>query len=200
MDNQFKFYYWGPFLYHTKIKNDECSLLLAHSKKIKNTYKLKQDKKYKNKLTGIIKEEYSLDNSVFHNAIKPYILNYLEKAKHFYNKDISHEVITDGVWVNFMRAGDFNPPHNHDGDLSCVLFIDVPKKLKEEYDNHTSPATGPGSLNFQYGERKNLLTTDLNFFPEAGDFFIFPSHLIHWVFPFKSNGERISIAANFLLK
>jgi hypothetical protein len=200
MDNQFKFYYWGPFLYHTKIKNEECSLLLSHSKKIKNTYKLKQDKKYKKGLTGIIKEEYSLEDVFFYNIIKPYVINYLENAKHFYNKTIDSKIITKGVWVNFMKAGDFNPPHNHDGDLSCVLFIYVPKELKEEYDNYTGPATGPGSLNFQYGERKNLLTTDLNFFPEETDFFIFPSHLIHWVFPFKSKGERISIAANFLLK
>jgi hypothetical protein len=200
MDSQFKFYYWGPFLYHVKIKKEECNLLLNHSKKIRNKYKLKPNKKYKEGLTGIIKEEYTLEDTFFYNIIKPYVINYLENAKHFYNKTIDSKIITKGVWVNFMKAGDFNPPHNHDGDLSCVLFVDIPKELKEEYNIYKGPATGPGSLNFQYGERKKLLTTDLSFFPEETDFFIFPSHLVHWVFPFKSNIERVSIAANFVFK
>ena len=33
--------------------------------------------------------------------------------------------------------------------------------------------------------------------PEEGDFYIFPASLIHFVSPFTSGGERISISANF---
>ena len=33
--------------------------------------------------------------------------------------------------------------------------------------------------------------------PKPGDLFIFPFNLLHYVIPFKSNGERISVAANF---
>ena len=36
--------------------------------------------------------------------------------------------------------------------------------------------------------------------PETGDFFIFPAMLCHSVASFKSNVERVSIAANFSFK
>ena len=34
--------------------------------------------------------------------------------------------------------------------------------------------------------------------PEENDIFIFPAGLRHWVFPFKSNVERISVSGNIL--
>ena len=37
----------------------------------------------------------------------------------------------------------------------------------------------------------------VNVMPETGDFFIFPTMLTHWVFPFKSNATRISVSGNF---
>ena len=33
--------------------------------------------------------------------------------------------------------------------------------------------------------------------PEAGDFFIFPTRLCHWVFPFQSKATRVSVSGNF---
>ena len=35
-----------------------------------------------------------------------------------------------------------------------------------------------------------------SFFPEEGDMFIFPAWLKHWVYPFKSDCERISVSGN----
>ena len=34
--------------------------------------------------------------------------------------------------------------------------------------------------------------------PATRDLFIFPANLDHWVFPFKSNVERISVSGNIL--
>ena len=37
------------------------------------------------------------------------------------------------AWVNFMVAGEFNPPHIHSAcDFSSVLFIKIPKNLEKE--------------------------------------------------------------------
>ncbi len=30
------------------------------------------------------------------------------------------------VWVNFMKAGEWNPSHSHSGDISCVTYLQVP--------------------------------------------------------------------------
>ena len=35
-----------------------------------------------------------------------------------------------------MKAGEWNPVHNHTGDISCVTYLKVPKEIQEE--NKTS--------------------------------------------------------------
>jgi len=35
------------------------------------------------------------------------------------------------------------------------------------------------------------------FKPSVGDFIIFPSHMFHTVYPFKTKGERRSFSVNF---
>ena len=101
------------------------------------------------------------------------------------------------AWVNFMKAGEFNPPHIHDDcDFSSVLFVKVPEKLKEENKKFPGAGKGPGSISFMYGEERPHSMTYKGFFPEEGDLYIFPADLEHWVYPFISKGERISISAN----
>ena len=41
------------------------------------------------------------------------------------------------VWVNYQHTYDWNPPHNHGGDCSFVIYIDNPVNFKkeDEYDN-----------------------------------------------------------------
>tara|TARA_R100001086_G_scaffold122825_1_gene63228 strand:- start:176 stop:508 length:333 start_codon:yes stop_codon:yes gene_type:complete len=105
------------------------------------------------------------------------------------------------AWVNFMQPGEFNPPHIHtDCDFSSVLMIQVPEKLKEEHKKFIGSAGGPGTISFTYGEVQYYSQTEKTFLPEPGDFFIFPATLTHFVTPFKSQGERISMSANFKLK
>ena len=36
------------------------------------------------------------------------------------------------IWINYMKAGDFNPPHTHGSDLSFVIYPSIPKKILEE--------------------------------------------------------------------
>ena len=94
------------------------------------------------------------------------------------------------LWVNFAVAGDWQPVHNHDGDLSLVAFLDVPKGIYEETEIE-------GSLFFQYGER---IQHNRNVYgpikPQVGEFYIFPSWLNHYVYPFISSGQRISLSGN----
>ena len=85
--------------------------------------------------------------------------------KHWYGKLLPERIVTDKAWVNFMRPGEFNPPHIHtDCDLSSVLFIKVSKKIKEEHKVFVEragaidniPRVGPGSLSFTFGESRPL--------------------------------------------
>jgi len=48
-----------------------------------------------------------------------------------------------------------------------------------------------------HGGAQNFSISHINLFPEEGDFYMFPASLTHFVSPFTSKGERISISANF---
>ena len=150
-------------------------------------------------LAGAIKHEHYVSSNAFVRIIDPYLQAFGEAYQNWYGKPITQTSILMS-WVNFMRAGEFNPPHTHPGcDLSSVLFIKIPEALKEEHKKFTGTGTGPGSLSFTYGEFQPHAISTRYFFPEEGDFFIFPATLTHFVAPFMSEGERISMSANFKL-
>ena len=97
-----------------------------------------------------------------------------------------------------MKPGDFNPVHTHTGDYSFVIFLDVPKKLKEEQDKFEGTSTPPGCLMFEFTQQANpkWAITGQSVSPETGDMIIFPALLQHWVVPFKSKCTRISVSGN----
>jgi hypothetical protein len=190
----YQFYYSGPLLYHTELNKDD----LKNLKKICIKDKTKDAK---NRLAGHLDHEYMIDTKVFSEILKNYLLEYSQGFDHWYGKKIkSFKTIMS--WVNFMKAGDFNPPHVHsDFDLTCVLYLDIPLKLQEENKKFIGKGSGPGSINFifQTGNDKFNISSK-NYFPKTGDFFIFPASLLHSVSPFKSNVERISVSANFKIE
>ena len=150
-------------------------------------------------LAGAIKHEHYVSSNAFIRIMDPYLNIFREAYQNWYGKTITKTNILM-TWVNFMRAGEFNPPHTHPNcDLSSVLFIKIPEALKEEHKKFTGTGSGPGSLSFTYGEFQPHGISTRYFFPEEGDFFIFPATLTHFVAPFMSEGERISISANFKL-
>ena len=51
---------------------------------------------------------------------------------------------------------------------------------------------------FELADSK-ILINQHTFFPEVGDFFIFPASLHHYVNSFKCEGERISISGNLVI-
>ena len=194
----YTFFYWGPLLFKTK--------MLA--KDLKKCAKLcsKQSDSARGILAGVIKYEQYVDTTKYHKLIEPYFVPFRDSYKHWYGKLLPERIVTDKAWVNFMRPGEFNPPHIHtDCDLSSVLFIKVSKKIKEEHKVFVEragaidniPRVGPGSLSFTFGESRPYTPNSQYFFPEEGDLFIFPANLTHFVAPFLSKAERISMSANF---
>jgi hypothetical protein len=191
-----KFYYSGPLLYHTELNKID----LENIKKICIKDKTKDNRK---NLTGHLENEYKIDIEKFNKTIKNYLTEYNEVFNHWYNKKIK-KFETLSVWVNFMKHGEYNPAHTHsECDLTCVLYLDIPSKLKEENKKYlgTIKGGGPGSINFtHYLGNDPLKISNNTFFPNTADFFIFPATLLHSVAPFKSKIERISVSANFKIE
>jgi len=195
-DNKYKFYYWGPLLFHAKIDPKFCDEMNVRGRKLK--------KDYTHELVGSIHKELAFfdeDINYFLKNIESVFEAYKNSYKQFnendYNKYIKNKKFTlNELWFNLMKKGDSNPMHTHKADLSFVLVTQIPNEIKKENEDFKGSGHGPGGIRFVFGQNQAHFTSEQYFFPEKGDFFIFPAKLYHFVNSFKSDVERITIAGN----
>jgi|TARA_R110002020_G_scaffold439414_1_gene649925 hypothetical protein len=185
---------WGPCVTHFKCDDAFIDLLIKEGKKGK------QD--YRDKLAGQIKEEigYSEQSKkLILPRLSQFIGVYDQAFERYQSKpyETKPEYVLSALWINYQKQHEYNPPHDHDGRLSFVIYLDMPKKLEEEQKNYVGKSCGPGGIQFLYGEGPRDAVTTLSFSPKKGDMFIFPSWLKHYVAPFKSDCTRISVSGNF---
>ena len=105
------------------------------------------------------------------------------------------QVLTDG-WVNINDRGAYNTPHRHPGfTWSGSYYVQVPE----------NPSGRSGVIEFIDPRGHDSMQTlgdceafasKLQHRPQAGMLVIFPSYLLHWVYPNEESGQRISIAFN----
>jgi len=188
----YNFYYWGPLLFKIKLRPDDlkaCAKLCSKKASLIN-----------NTLAGVIKHEHYVSTRKYYKVLDPYLNSFRRGYKQWYGEPLVKKTSMVAAWVNFMVAGEFNPPHIHGNcAFSSVLFVKIPKKLKEENKKFRGKGGGPGSLSFIHGVFQPYAMNSKYFLPEEGDLFIFPATLFHFVAPFMSEGERISMSANFKL-
>ena len=191
---------WGPYVMRTKLPDYIIKRLL------KDGDKLRKKDSYNYKLAGHLNNQflYSIETqNWFYKEIHPIINAYREGHCKFHGiKNLPVELSFDDLWINYMKAGDFNPAHTHGGDYSFVLFAHVPKKLIQEQEKFEGTSAKPGMLMFEFTQqaRPRWSTTGVNVKPNPGDFFMFPALLQHWVVPFKSKITRISVSGNMRIE
>jgi len=185
---------WGPFVMKTTVPEYIIKKLKAEGKKAKVSYN--------KSLAGHLANQFLYPLEIqnwFYNEINPIITAYRKGHCKFHGmKDLRIELQADDLWVNYMQACDFNPVHTHGADYSFVLFLDVPKELKNEQKKFEGTSSKPGSLMFEFTQqaKPRYATTGSSILPSTGDFYMFPAMLQHWVAPFKSKVTRISVSGN----
>ena len=188
-----KFFYWGPLLFKIKLQPqdlEKCANLCS-----------KKSSEVSDSLAGVIKHQHYVSSHQYYKIINPYLSAFRHAYNHWYGKPLTNPIQMATAWVNFMVAGEFNPPHIHTNcDFSSVLFVKISEELKEEHKKFIGAGEGPGAITFSHGEFKSYSISSKDFFPQEGDFFMFPADLTHFVAPFISPGERISMSANFKLE
>jgi|TARA_R100000781_G_C4053266_1_gene118405 uncharacterized protein (TIGR02466 family) len=190
---EYKFYYWGPLLFNSKLKDDDLE-------KVKNICNKDPKKSCVDILAGDIKHEYNIDKDILNKIFQPYMSGFKDAYAKWYDESINY-IYVNKCWVNYMQPGDYNPIHIHTNcDFSSVLYIDIPKELQKEMIEYKGKSAGPGAINFLYGEINNYFISTINKKPVTGEFFIFPSGLRHTVNPHKSKCERISVGINFAIQ
>lgn len=106
-------------------------------------------------------------------------------------------------WYNYSYAGDFNPIHKHDSLLSGVIYISQSDLINQEMNsddyNFRKITSIPAATHFVYDLNANKFNHNHHIHkPVVGEILIFPSWLTHYVNPFMSTGERVTLAFNII--
>ena len=100
------------------------------------------------------------------------------------------------AWMNANPPGGFNAPHTHPGaHWSGVYYVSQPEievgnsGMIEFLDPRSDLPNGRILGASAFRMKKKLR-------PQAGEIILFPSYLVHWVYPNEADEERVSIAFN----
>jgi len=191
----YSFANFGPFLFKSKLPDELIGELLDEG--------IKTQEKYNHQLAGHLENQYlypSTFQEKFYEKFSPYLSAYRQGhcKYHNLNPSIPVEIQAIDLWINFMKAGEFNPLHTHGYDLSFVTYLNVPEEISQENQKFEGLGAGPGNITFQFTQRAKpeWATTGKSYLPKKGDLFIFPALLQHWVAPYKSDVTRISVSGN----
>ena len=187
---------FGPSILKVRMPQQYTDMVNAEADKILNDEKMSKERDWSHNLAGNVKKEIAID----HNKIKGFPEFLVAMSKTYYKHVIDKEPVEGSkigfrVWVVSQYAGDFNPMHIHDSNLSGVAFLKMPPKFEEEYKKEDHHKT-VGCLEFLGSVPNHFARHSYLVKPEVGDFYLFPSWLTHQVYPFRSEGERRSLAFN----
>ena len=191
---------FGPRILKVRMPQGYVNLLNAEAARILNDEKLSKEKDWSHNLAGNVRKEVAID----HSGIKNFPEFLVTMSKQYYKHAIDKEPVKGSkigfrVWVVSQYAGDFNPMHIHDANLSGVAFLKIPPGFEEEYKKEDHHPTA-GCLEFLGSVPNHFARHSYLVKPAVGDFYLFPSWLSHQVYPFRSDGERRSIAFNVHFK
>ena len=99
-------------------------------------------------------------------------------------------------WIVRQFKNDYNPIHYHSGQISGVGYLKIPESMgktfqKDKNLNHN------GKLILIDGSKKFACTPTYVITPQVGDFYFFPSYMMHTVYPFSdTSDERRSVSFN----
>ena len=151
---------------------------------------------YSSKLASQIKSEIKISNSfIKKNLSKELIINiknYLKKS----NVKKIKEVEIINLWVVKQFKNEYNPIHYHDGQLSGVGYLQIPKNMNQNKLVKNKKIKTNGTIDFINGQKNFLSKSIYNLNPKLGDLIIFPNYLMHTAYPFNVDGERRSFSFN----
>ncbi|MDC0455073.1 2OG-Fe(II) oxygenase family protein [Candidatus Pelagibacter sp.] len=158
----------------------------SKSKKIDYSSKLASQIKKELKISDKFTKKY-LDHELKKNIIKFLSIEKIQKIK---------EIKILNLWVVRQFKGEYNPIHYHEGDLSGVGYLKLPKGMTSNKMVKNKKVKTNGTIDFINGQRGFLSKSIYNVVPKISELIIFPNYLMHTAYPFNIEGERRSFSFN----
>ena len=183
---------FGPKIGIIKIPKKIINQINKEFEKIVKNKNLSKKSDYSKKLVGQVKQEIELSKSFINKYLKKFINENINKfLKKALNKK-SNKIKIKNLWVVKQLKNDYNPIHFHNGDLSGVGYLKIPKNLTKG----NKKLKTNGTIDFIHGSKSFLSNSIYNHTPKVGDLILFPNYLMHTAYPFKKDGERRSFSFN----
>jgi uncharacterized protein (TIGR02466 family) len=183
---------FGPSIGITKI-----------SKKLINKLNNQLDQKssykqidYSSKLASQIKNEILLSKRFVEQNISSELKKIIKKFLLKENVKNIKDINIKSLWIVRQFKGEYNPIHYHQGDLSGVGYLKLPKNFSINRNVKNKKIRTNGTIDFINGQKAFLNKSIFNFVPKVGNLIIFPNYLMHTAYPFNVEGERRSFSFN----
>ena len=178
-------------IFYRQVNPEITESILHYSNNNRNNAPEDNMKLTRPKLAGDLKQEYTLHLTkqiydTIHETVR-------ESLCAVYQGEVINFSM-DNPWVNYQRATEFNPIHNHTGLWSIVWYLDIPEVIRQEHAEQESNGKCRGLIEFS---SMNSIET-MKFNPRTSDFFLFSAKHPHQVYPFYSDVERVSMSLNIL--
>ena len=200
--------HFGPLFASVQLADDVTNAMIKMTDKI---IKDKKSESHGQSLAGVIDKElriYKSDMDEFgvdqmlESCLRSYI-THCAKVHLMFQETWTYASEVNSAWVVSQYENEYNPIHNHTGcDVSGVIYLKTPdvkgrrniesKKGRPDNDSDiTFVHSAIGNRNFDVLEKGIITMT-----PQPGQMVMFPSYLLHTVYPFIGKEERRCIAFN----
>ena len=183
---------FGPTIGKSKLSKKIITLLNTHVDK----FQLSKKNDYSFKLASQIKNEIKIPKTIVNKSLSKELI---KNIKSYLNKsDVKKikEIKIINLWVVRQLKNEYNPIHYHEGQLSGVGYLKIPKDMNQNKLVKNKKIKTNGTIDFINGQKNFLSKSIYNLNPKLGDLLIFPNYLMHTAYPFNVDGERRSFSFN----
>ena len=183
---------FGPSIGKTKISNKFFD-------KLNKEFDTKSKNKkidYSPKLASQIKNELKISDKFIKKNLERELKINIKKFLSNENIKNIKEIKILNLWVVRQFKGEYNPIHYHEGDLSGVGYLKLPKGMTNNKMVKNKKLKTNGTIDFINGQKGFLSKSIHNVIPKIKDLLIFPNYLMHTAYPFNIEGERRSFSFN----
>ena len=183
---------FGPTLGKGKLSKKILKIINNHVDK--TVISKKND--YSSKLVSQIKDEVKLNDAFIKKNLSKELIRNIKKYLEVSGVPKIKEVKIINLWVVRQFKNEYNPIHYHNGQLSGVGYLKIPKNMNQNKVLKNKKVKTNGIIDFINGQKNFLSKSIYNLNPKIGDLLIFPNYLMHAAYPFNVDGERRSFSFN----
>ena len=151
---------------------------------------------YSSKLASQIKNELKISASFIKKNLSKELIKNIKSYLKVSKIEKIKEIKIINLWVVKQLKNEYNPIHYHNGQLSGVGYLKIPKNMNQNKSIKNKKIKTNGTIDFINGQRNFLCESIYNLNPKVGDLLLFPNYLMHTAYPFNIDAERRSFSFN----